>query len=353
MANHISLKYQSLFILSSMLIVSLALETPENTQKAIQNPEPSDLTAASSVAMKSFKVQSLLPRSSSSSGSNRYGYPYLIAPTLSPNINSRSDDFEDKPTVSKSKAYGSKLSASDESFKKASSKKYKTPLSYGATRRLGFDDGNESSVEKRLKSYREPKYRNFDELESMFRPRRMDLSSPYSSFSVKPSRRPPVSPRDPYLSPSDEPSDSFYPTIPKMKSYSSPYSHRNREVPSYGAGKYEDPYDDTSAEYGKSSYSGPSNYPSTSGHYGYEEDYAIESNKPITGDIRKKLLDYAGASDLYEGEPDYLQEIARNKHKYGHVANDYYASGRHGYRGSYRDFPYVESKISIVKKNSS
>ncbi|PRD36692.1 UNVERIFIED_CONTAM: hypothetical protein NCL1_07796 [Trichonephila clavipes] len=328
--------------------------------------------------MKSFKAQSLSPRSSSSPGNNRYGYPYLIAPTLSPNINARSDDFEDKAIVSKnwleiygnlqspktpketysilflkSKVYGTKLSASDESFKKASPKKYKTPVSYGATRRLGFDDGNESSAEKRLKSYREPKYRNLDELESMFRPRRMDLSSPYSSFSLKPSRRPLVSPRDPYLSPSDEPSDSFYPTIPKMKGYSSPYSHRNREVPSYGAGKYEDPYDDTSAEYGKSSYSGPSNYPSTSGHYGYEEDYAIESNKPITGDIRKKLLDYAGASDLYEGEPDYLQEIARNKHKYGHVANDYYASGRHGYRGSYRDFPYVESKISIIKKKSS
>ncbi|GFY71858.1 uncharacterized protein TNIN_153981 [Trichonephila inaurata madagascariensis] len=265
-------------------------------------------------------AQSLSPRSSSSSGNNRYGYPYLIAPTLSPTINARSDDFEDKAIVSKSKVYGSKLSASDESFKKASTKKYKTPLSmephYVPTKKNG------------------PQFTLF-------------------VVSLKPSRRPPVSPRDPYLSPSDEPSDSFYPTLPKMKGYSSPYSHRNREVPSYGAGKYEDPYDDTSAEYGKSSYSGPSNYPSTSGHYGYEEDYAIESNKPITGDIRKKLLDYAGASDLYEGEPDYLQEIARNKHKYGHVANDYYASGRHGYRGSYRDFPYVESKISIIKKKSS
>ncbi|GFU29845.1 uncharacterized protein NPIL_288131 [Nephila pilipes] len=352
MANHKSLKYQLLLIFSNMLISSLALEIPEKAQIAIKNSEPGDLTAASSVAVKSFKVQSLSPRSSSASSGNKYGYPYLIAPTLTPNINARSDDFENEAKVPKAKAFGTKLSATEETFKKASSKKYKTPVTYGATRRLGFDDENESSTEKRFRTYREPKYRNFDELESMFRPRRIDLSSPYSTFSLKPSRRPPVSPRDPYLSPSDEPTDSFYPTVPKVKSYS-PYVHRNREIPSYGAGKYEDPYDDTSAEYGKGSYSGPSNYPSSGGHYGYEEDYAIESNKPITGDIRKKLLDYAGASDLYEGEPDYLQEIARNKHKYGHVANDYYSSGRHGYRGSYRDFPYVESKISIVKKISS
>ncbi|GBN24766.1 hypothetical protein AVEN_272334-1, partial [Araneus ventricosus] len=248
---------------------------------------------------------------------------------------------------------GSKVSSSEESLKKPP-KKYKVPFTYGATRRLGFDSDEESSAEKKIFNYRIPKYRNYDELESVYRPRRVDVSSPYSTFSYTPksSRRPPVSPRDPYLSPSDEPSDSFYPSVPKMKSYSTPY--RGQDIPSYGVGKYEDPYSDVSGEYGKSSYSGPSSYPATGGHYGYEEEeYTIESNKPITGDIRKRLLDYAGASDLYEGEPDYLQEIARNKHKYGHVANDYYGSGPQGYRSSYREFPYVESKVSVVKKPRS
>ncbi|GIY36036.1 hypothetical protein CEXT_192121 [Caerostris extrusa] len=238
-------------------------------------------------------------------GSGKYGYPYRVAPTLSPVISARADDNE--AVVPQAKTYGSKLFSSEESTKRAP-KKYKAPF---ATRRSGFDSEEDTSSEKRLKYYREPKYRNFDELESVFRPRRIDINSPYSSYG--------------------------YPT---------PYSS---EVPSYGAGKYEDPYDDVSAEYGKSGYSGPSSYPSSPGHYGYE-DYTIESNKPIVGDIRKRLLDYAGASDLYEGEPDYLQEIARNKQKYGHVANDYYANGRHGYRGSYSDFPYVESKVSVLKK---
>ena len=125
--------------------------------------------------------------------------------------------------------------------------------------------------------------------------------------------------------------------------------------PSYSSGGYDEPspyYDEPSyGHYSKDSYSsGPSHYPTSGGQYDYQEDYAIESNKPITGDIRKRLLDYAGASDLYEGEPDYLQRIVRNKNKYGHVANDYYAYGGPGYRDSYREFPYVESKVSLLKK---
>lgn len=69
------------------------------------------------------------------------------------------------------------------------------------------------------------------------------------------------------------------------------------------------------------------------------------------GNIRKKLLDYAGASDLYENEPDYLREVSRNKYKYGNIGNDYYAYGGPGYRDTYRDFPYIESKISLIKKS--
>lgn len=137
----------------------------------------------------------------------------------------------------------------------------------------------------------------------------------------------------------------------------------------YGAGRYEEespyhddlPYDSYGKDsygkdsygkdsYGKDSYDSPPQYPTSGGHYDYQEDYTIESNKPITGDIRKRLLDYAGASDLYEGEPDYLQRVTRNKNKYGQVANDYYAYGGPGYRSSYRDFPYVESKVSLLKK---
>ncbi|GIX76948.1 hypothetical protein CDAR_539471 [Caerostris darwini] len=340
MVNHISLRYQLLLIFSNILIASVVSARPENSLKNLKKSESKDLIAASSVTMKSFKMQSVSP---SSGGSGKYGYPYRVAPTLSPVISARADDNE--AVVPQAKTYGSKLFSSEESTKRAP-KKYKAPF---ATRRSGFDSEENTSSEKRLKYYREPKYRNFDELESVFRPRRIDINSPYSSYGYasKPSSRPPVSPRDPYLSPSGEPSDSFYPVpVKKVKSYPTPYSS---EVPSYGAGKYEDPYDDVSAEYGKSGYSGPSSYPSSPGHYGYE-DYTIESNKPIVGDIRKRLLDYAGASDLYEGEPDYLQEIARNKQKYGHVANDYYANGRHGYRGSYSDFPYVESKVSVLKK---
>ncbi|XP_055939058.1 DNA-directed RNA polymerase II subunit rpb1-like isoform X2 [Argiope bruennichi] len=352
MAHYKIPRYQLLLIVSSMVIVSLGAKISEKTQKDFKKSKPSELSAAASVAMKSFKLQSVSPRSSASAASIRYGYPYAIAPTLSPGINARSDDLDKEAIIPQAKSFGSKVAASEESFKKAP-KKYKSPFSFGATRRLGFDSDEETSTEKKIFNYRTPKYRNYDELESVYQPRRVDISSPYSSFSYTPksSRRPPVSPRDPYLSPSHEPSDTFYPSVPKVKSYGSSYS--DRDVPSYGVGKYEDPYSDVSGEYGKSSYSGSSSYAPTGGHYGYEEDYTIESNKPITGDIRKRLLDYAGASDLYEGEPDYLQEIARNKHKYGHVANDYYGSGPQGYRSSYRDFPYVESKVSVVKKPRS
>lgn len=62
------------------------------------------------------------------------------------------------------------------------------------------------------------------------------------------------------------------------------------------------------------------------------------------------MLNYAGATDQYEGEPDYLRQVTRNKHKYGNLGNDYYSYGGPLHRDSYREFPYVESKISLVKK---
>lgn len=83
-------------------------------------------------------------------------------------------------------------------------------------------------MERRFRSYKEPKYRNFAELESRFRPRRIELryDSDEYDYSPKSYRRPSVSPRDPYLSPGDAPSDGFYPTVPKVKSYPSSYGQR-------------------------------------------------------------------------------------------------------------------------------
>ncbi|KAG8201729.1 hypothetical protein JTE90_012790 [Oedothorax gibbosus] len=334
-----------IFIFSNVLLLVLSLEHPTSNAK--------DLSSSSSIALSSFRPKSLSSRSDTANENRGYGYPYGIAPTLTPIIHSRSDEFDNEAEVSKPKLYGSKLSTLDDPLKKSSLKKYKAPFSYEAARRQGFD-GSEGPIEKRFRAYKEPKYRNFDELESKFLPRRIDYyPDPYGyEYVPKSARRPPVSPRDPYMS--NGHADGFYPTVPKVKSYAAPYIHSGPKSISYGAGGYDDPspyHDDHSyGHYNEDSYGGPSHYPTSGGQHDYQEDYAIESNKPITGDIRKRLLDYAGASDLYEGEPDYLQRIVRNKNKYGPVANDYYAYGRPGYRDSYREFPYVESKVSLLKK---
>lgn len=106
-------------------------------------------------------------------------------------------------------------------MKKGHLKKSKHPV---ATRRQDGEDV--AVVQKRFRSYKEPKYRNFDELEDDFRPRRrIDVNYPYSQYEyAKP--KPAVSPIDPYLTPSAEPGDSFYP-VPKVKSYpSSSYGPR-------------------------------------------------------------------------------------------------------------------------------
>ncbi|KFM70073.1 hypothetical protein X975_27040, partial [Stegodyphus mimosarum] len=361
------------FILTCLMGAIQSLDQQKKDGKTLTDHESeTDMVAAPSIAVANYKVQSVASRSSAPPAGRRYGYPYLIAPTLPPFLK-RSDDYENEAdhtpaaaserSRSPAKPYGTRLSSSDDDNdddvprKKNSHKKHKIPYTYGATRRQSYDEEAESSAEKGYRSYREPKYRNFDELESMFMPRRMDIGGRYSQYDYSPrdSNTPLVSPRDPYLSPTDEPTDSFYP-VPKVKSYSSTYRQSGRIIPSYGAGKYDDPdnyhNDHIHGGYAGDSYIGPtSKYPSNGGHYGYEEDYAIESNKPIMGDIRKRLLDYAGASDLYEGEPDYLREVAQNKNKYGSIGNDYYAYGGPEYRSSYRNFPYVESKIMIVKKS--
>ncbi|XP_054718176.1 uncharacterized protein LOC129227613 [Uloborus diversus] len=351
----------------TVLIVFCSLARSSYASKAASSRQdiskpPTDMVAAESIAVSNYKVQAL-----SSAGDRRYGYPYAIAPTLPPFLKARSDDFENEASdeveprvvaLSPAKTYGSRIDSKDNGISLKKQKKTKVPYTYGATRRQSYDE--DSSSERTFQGYREPKYRNFDELETRFMPRRVDYSVPYSEYAYPKSRRPVVSPRDPYLTPSTVKTDTFY---PKVNSYPSTYGKRDPSI-TYGAGRYEDPNNyhsehihggnyglgnsyGTGNSYGPS----PSKYPSAGGHYEYQEDYAIESNKPIIGDIRKRLLDYAGASDLYEGEPDYLREVARNKHKYGTLGNDFYSYG--GYKSSYGDYPYGESKVTIVKKARS
>lgn len=93
-----------------------------------------------------------------------------------------------------------------------------------ASRRQDADD---TSVEKQVRNYVQPKYRNNDELEKDFQPR-MDIDIPYSQYSYpRPSRsrKHHLSPIDPYLTPSAGHGDSFYP-VPKVKTYpSTMYGH--------------------------------------------------------------------------------------------------------------------------------
>ncbi|XP_042900488.1 uncharacterized protein [Parasteatoda tepidariorum] len=322
--------------------------------KELEKSDNADLLVASSVAVNTYKIQST---GSATSGLKKYGYPFLIAPTLNPVISSRSDDDEDTEDIepiASAKDYGSKLTVSETSEKKSNEKKRKIPYRYGAIRRQGYQDKTDTD-EHKARRYKEPKYRNFDELESKFKPRRIDYEAPYSEYYVpSKSSKPKVSQRDPYLSPSSkEPIDTFYP-ISKTRSYTSPYKQSGRSSAMYGSGRYEDspPYYGTysHSSYSDDAYNSPSKYPTNDDPYNYQEDYTIESNKPIIGDIRKRLLDYAGASDLYEGEPDYLRQVALNKHKYAPIGNDYYGYGEPEYKKSYREFPYVESKISLIKK---
>ncbi|GBM68229.1 hypothetical protein AVEN_173155-1 [Araneus ventricosus] len=83
-----------------MVMMSLAAKVSEKTRKDFKKSKPSELSAEASVAMKSFKLQSASPRSSVPAASIRYGYPYSIAPTLTPGINARSDDLDTKAVVS-------------------------------------------------------------------------------------------------------------------------------------------------------------------------------------------------------------------------------------------------------------
>lgn len=72
---------------------------------SLEQPRTSDLRASSSIAISSFRPKSLSPKSDTSSDKVGYGYPYGIAPTLTPIIHARSDEFDNEAEVTKVKIY--------------------------------------------------------------------------------------------------------------------------------------------------------------------------------------------------------------------------------------------------------
>lgn len=124
------------------------------------------------------------------------------------------------------KPYGSRIAnaATEDGIPVKKSHLKKGKIIYASRRQ----DSDDTSVEKHFRNYVQPKYRNNDELEKDFQPRRMDIDIPYSQYSYpRPSRsrKYQLSPIDPYLTPSAGPGDSFYP-VPKVKTYpSSSYGH--------------------------------------------------------------------------------------------------------------------------------
>lgn len=360
------------------------LDTFESIAK--QSVVPSDSSASANGILGEAKKITLKKSGHSSSKLGGYGYPHRMAPTLPPfdkHVSDRQDDESEPEYISSSEERIPQLphlpaEDSDESLLPKQTDTLK--------KRQGSDYNGGDSAESReyspvsfdYSSYKEPNYRNLYDLDE-YSPRRMyyESSGPYSrpSFNFpSPKPRPIVSPRDPYLSPSDEPIDGFYPKV-KNNGFSTSYStygKRNKyyntisspAVPPSRGYHLNDDFSDFSSEeegfglgqggYAKSPkygsgprpYSEPDPYsgpppkgPSGSGGRNYENLY----NSPIIGITRKRLLDYAGASDLYQGEPDYLKSAAIRKTKFSSIEHDY-SPYRRSDVYSFTDYHFDESR---------
>lgn len=319
---------------------------------------------------------------------DRYSYPHMKAPTLPPfdkEASSRQDDESEPEFISSSEEKMPRLRTTSKVSAEDSDEVLDLNEKDTLKKRQGSDyddDSTESTefspVSYDYGSYKEPNYRNLYDLEE-YSPRRMyyESAGPYSrpSFSFpSPKPRPKVSPRDPYLSPSAEPIDGFYPKV-KHNGFSTSYSgygKRNKyyntiSTPAVPPSRYhlDDDFSDFSSEEGgyrpgQSGYyknpkyeSGPSLYsepdpytgPPVKGSSGSGRDtYDSLYNSPIMGMTRKRLLDYAGASDLYHGEPDYLKSAGIRKTKFSSIEHDYSPYRRSDIYSSFSDYHFDENR---------